>query len=417
LQNRRNVIYSLLILCLLGGFFTGRAFFFNLSYLLGILLTLSLLWSWASVSAIQINRQTRARRTQVGKTLDEFFGVRNSGLLPKLWLEVRDHSDLPGHHPSSVVPTLMPRQSFQWTTRTTCIVRGEFTLGPMTLVSGDPFGFFQSSRYIGATSRVLVYPAAVPIYDFAPPSGVLSGGDARRQRTHQVTTNAAGIREYAPGDSFNRIHWKSTARKDKLLVKEFELDPIADTWILLDLYGGAAFARPYSIEGGVTSDLFIPPTTTEYAIVTATSLATYFISKEKTLGFGVYSPARQVMQPDRGYRQLVRIMEVLALAREGSIPFGQIVATEGHHMGRGITAILISPDPSEAWINEAHAMARRGVRVIAVIFDPASFGAPRGIPTAEQTRARLESGGVITYTVQQGDNLSAVLSQRRETVR
>src|SRR5574342_384729 len=127
MPNRRNAIYSLLITCLLGGLFTGRAFFFNLAYLFGALLFFSMIWSWSAVNRVQINRQTRSRRAQVGKTLDEQFSVRNNGLLPKLWLEVRDHSDMPGHNPSAVVPMLLPRNTYRWGTQTTCLVRGEFT--------------------------------------------------------------------------------------------------------------------------------------------------------------------------------------------------------------------------------------------------------------------------------------------------
>jgi uncharacterized protein (DUF58 family) len=63
------------------------------------------------------------------------------------------------------------------------------------------------------------------IHSFPLPSGLLSGGEALRRRTHQITPNAAGVRDYAPGDPLNRIHWISTARRRRLMVKEFELDP------------------------------------------------------------------------------------------------------------------------------------------------------------------------------------------------
>src|SRR5512141_94197 len=248
MPNRRNAIYTLLIFCLLAGLFTGRSFFFTLSYLFGALIVVAGLWSWTSVNWIRINRYTPTRRAQVGKTLEEQFAVRNTSWLPKLWLELLDHSDLPGHNPSAVVPMLFPRATHRWRTSTLCVVRGEFTLGPLTLISGDPFGLFQSTRHISAMSRVLVYPATVPVYRFASPSGLLSGGDAQRQRTHFVTTNAAGVREYAPGDSFNRIHWKSTARRDRLLVKEFDLDPLADVWMFLDLSAAGTFERPYTVD-------------------------------------------------------------------------------------------------------------------------------------------------------------------------
>ena len=55
-------------------------------------------------------------------------------------------------------------------------------------------------------------------------------------RTPQTTPHATGIRPYAPGDAFNRIHWKSTARNSsELQVKEFDLEQTADVWIFLDL--------------------------------------------------------------------------------------------------------------------------------------------------------------------------------------
>ncbi|HVU14609.1 MAG TPA: hypothetical protein VHD90_25210, partial [Phototrophicaceae bacterium] len=62
MQNRRNAIYGLLILILLTGLFTGRAFFFNLAYLLGGLLLVSLLWSLTAVRWLAISRRTRTRR-------------------------------------------------------------------------------------------------------------------------------------------------------------------------------------------------------------------------------------------------------------------------------------------------------------------------------------------------------------------
>src|SRR5258708_15944173 len=202
MPNRRLGVYVLLICCLLLSIGTGRRFFISLSYLFGALLFFSLLWSWTTVNWVRISRQTRARRAQVGKTLDEVFAVRNVGPLPKIWLEIRDMSDVPGHNPSAVVPFLLPTQAYSWTVTTTCVVRGEFTLGPMTLVSGDPFGFFQVTRHIGATSKVLIYPGVVPVYNFTTPTGLLSGGDSQRQRTHVVTTNAAGGREDGAGESY-----------------------------------------------------------------------------------------------------------------------------------------------------------------------------------------------------------------------
>ncbi|MBX3062527.1 MAG: DUF58 domain-containing protein [Anaerolineae bacterium] len=412
MPNRRNSIYALLIICLLAGLFTGRGVFFNISYLLGALLVLSLIWSWTTINWVSINRQTRTRRTQVGRTLEEAFTVRNTALFPKIWLEVRDHSDVPGHHASFVVPALRPFGAYRWNAGTVCSVRGEFTLGPMTLISGDPFGLFQSTRHLPATSKILVYPPTVPMSYFAAPVGLLSGGDAQRQRTHFVTTNAAGVREYAPGDSFNRIHWRSSARKAQLLVKEFELDPLADIWMFLDISAQSLSERPFTREG-TPGEWFLPPSTGEYAIVVAASIAQYFLVKERAFGFATYNPVRCIFQPDRGNRQLTKILETLAMARfESEITCEQLMALEGHHMSRGTTIIIVTADPTDGWLREANLLVRRGLRTIAVIFDPHSFGNTE-VRSGNDTRILLEAAGVITYLIRQGDDLSAVLSQRR----
>ncbi|MEO0565755.1 MAG: DUF58 domain-containing protein, partial [Chloroflexota bacterium] len=124
MPSRRNAVYILIILALLAGLFTGRAFFFNIAYLFAGLLVVAFIWAWLSVRWLNVRRKTRARRAQVGRDIDEVFTVQNRGWLPKLWLEVRDHSQLPGHSASQVVPAVGPRGQYRWYVQTTCLTRG-----------------------------------------------------------------------------------------------------------------------------------------------------------------------------------------------------------------------------------------------------------------------------------------------------
>ena len=184
MSNRRNTLYLLIIGSLVAGLFTGRAIFFNLAYLFGGLMIVSLIWAWFAVRGIRIGRSTRSRRSQVGRNFTETFIVRNTSVLPKLWLEIRDHSDLPGHRASHVIPTILGKRQYRWEVQTPCMVRGEFQLGPITVISGDPFGLFLTPRRINATERLIVYPATVPINRFELPVGLLTGGEAQRRITH-----------------------------------------------------------------------------------------------------------------------------------------------------------------------------------------------------------------------------------------
>ena len=54
---------------------------------------------------------------------------------------------------------------------------------------------------------------------------------------------ATTVRPWAPGDAFNRIHWKSTARHGEIQVKEFDLEQTADVWVFLDLERGIQTGR------------------------------------------------------------------------------------------------------------------------------------------------------------------------------
>ena len=120
--HRRNVVYGLIILALIGGMF--QSFLLNIAYVLGLALVASLIFSWMSVNWLQIKRWTYIRRMQVGDYFDETFVVLNASIIPKLWLEIRDHSTLPQHKGSRVVPVLKGRGSHQWWIQTACTRRG-----------------------------------------------------------------------------------------------------------------------------------------------------------------------------------------------------------------------------------------------------------------------------------------------------
>jgi uncharacterized protein (DUF58 family) len=408
---RRNVIYLFIVLSALTGFISGRAFYYKVSYGFGALLAVSLVYSWLSVNWLQLRRQTFVRRTQVGQYFEETFWVTNRSIIPKLWLEVHDHSTLPDHRGSQVVPMLNYDRAYRWDVQTLCTRRGQFTLGPITITSGDPFGLYQFPRHIATTSTVIVYPQTFPIYDFATPIGALSGGQAVRRLSFEVTPHAAGVREYAPGDSFKRIHWRTSAKRSKLYVKEFEIDPLGDVWIFLDLSQDSLVERPSMHGPAPTSGLIrLPPSTEEYGIAAAASLAQYFIEKSRTVGFLCYTPYRRYIAPDRGDRQLTDILEVLATARSKTdMSLRQMLALESQYIPRGSTVILVTAALDSDWIAEAHVQARRGIMVLVVLLDPTSFGATTEV-RFEEIKQQTEMAGVYVYPLRQGDDITQALS-------
>jgi len=287
-------------------------------------------------------------------------------------------------------------------------------LGPMRMVTSDPFGLFQLERPFPEQTPVVVYPPVVKLLQFPAATGDISGGDAQRRRTHYITTNAAGVRDYASGDSFNRIHWRSTARKGRLIVKEFELDPLSDVWIVLDADRTAHPRDRSSDQGTVTAhnEPAIPEeraTTEEYAVTIAASLAQHFIEQNRAVGFSTHTDHHHLIQPDRGIRQLTKILETLAMLQAAStITFDQLLALEANTLQQGTTVITITPSTRETWVQAVESQARHGIHTISVLLDAESFG---GRPGASLIAGKLRAAGAPVYRVRKGDRISVALSQ------
>ena len=411
-----HVVLALLGLSLLALAVTGLPIYARLSYLWGFLLVGSWLWAALALRKVEVRRTARTLRAQVGHIFQERFEVQNSGALPRMWLEVRDQSALPGSQGSRVLTMLRGRQERSYLARVRLVQRGVFPLGPTVLASGDLFGLFPVDRTVPPDGSLLVYPMMVQVRTFPSPPGLLPGGEALRRRTPQVTPNAAGVREYAPGDSLNRIHWLSTARREQLMVKEFELDPLAKVWIFLDAAREVQSALPYSLSALAldvlwhpSTEVTLPPSTEEYAVSVAASLAQYFMQRGREVGMVSCgrSQSPSVLSPDRGGRQLGKILEALALLRsEGDLPISALATAQAQHLPRGSTVILITPSVQEEVALAVDVLLRRGLRPVVVLLDAASFG---GLPGTADLAAAITALNVPVCQVTNGADLAMAL--------
>jgi len=418
MRNWRHVLGILLLWAVVWLFAlaTGRRLSYHLAYLLTAVIVGSWLLAWSSVRGVRVRRHTRSRRSQVGRPVEETLAVVNTGWLPKLWLEVRDFSTLPGHRVSQVVPALRRGRTYRWFARDQALARGVFRLGPMALVSTDPLGLFTFRRDIPQHTDIVIYPYVAPIPRFTLPEGRLPGGMQLRRRAHFVTTNVAGVREYEPGDSFNRIHWPTTARVGRLMAKEFELDPLADIWLVLDMQVGVYVGRHWEPDDtGILALLGVrhvgsplPPHGAEYAVAIAASLGQHFLLQQRSLGLMTHTTHRNVLQPDRGERQLNRLLEMLALVQPtGHVPLRQVLLAELPDFGRHTAVIVITGDWTREWVSALQALRYRGVRAAVVLIDGSSFG---DVPPVDEVLAHLARAKVVTYVVREGDDLSTALA-------
>ena len=405
-------IVLLLIAVLVVGQLTDWSVADHLALALLVLLVAGWLWTRLSLNGVSVVRRVEADRAQVGETLRETLAVRNAGRLGKGWIEVLDRSTLPGHDPGRVV-NVPGRSAVEWATRTVCGRRGRFHLGPIELRSGDPLGIFTSRFNYSDSPEVIVYPAVVELREAGIPEGALSGGSALERRTPHVTPNVAGVREYAPGDAFNRISWSTTARLGRLMVKEFDQDPTADVWIVLDLHHEPhrAASRPVNWtpddRGRWPAEAWLD-STEEYAVTVAASLARRFLHEGRNVGLIASGAHLETIPADRSDRQLVKILESLAVVRaDGATSLAELLVAEGRRFGRHDFLIAITSSLAERWVAALAEIGQRGVRVSAVLIEPATFGVS---PSSLLTVSGLAAAGVPTHLVKYGEPIATAFA-------
>jgi uncharacterized protein (DUF58 family) len=372
---------------------SGWKVLYYLTYVLLTLFILSWLWARYSLRKLVFRRTATADRVQVGEYFDERLNLDNVSVMPKLWVQIADGSTLPGHR-AGYVASMGGRKRTIWRARTMCRQRGRFQLGPVTATSGDPFGLFRRRIFLMPGRDLLVFPQMLPITEFTLFSGGMPGGGRSARRALHTTTNATTIREYVTGDALSRIHWRSSAHYDKLMVKEFDLDPAVDAWIFLDLN--------QAVQAGVGEH-----STEEYAVTIAATIATYLLRQDLSLGMVVNAQHREFLSLDRGDRQIERVLELLAVVRAGPGPdLKEALALDAMHFGRNSVAIVITPSTSRDWHEGLRHLQRRGVQVAVVGLDAASF---EHKPADEDTLVLLEGAGVPVLRIKRGEPLAQAL--------
>jgi uncharacterized protein (DUF58 family) len=411
----QKVVLALFAFSLLAGLATGGKLYYRLSVFWALLYFGAWAWATFSLKGLHFKRSARTLRAQVGQIFEERFEIQNLNRFPRLWIEIRDQSTLPGADGSRVLTMVRGRQGRSYLARVRLIKRGVFPLGPTIIASGDVFGLFPRELEVSERDSLLVYPMMVDVHGFPNPPGLLPGGEALRRRTHQITPNASGVREYVAGDPLNRIHWLSTARRNRLIVKEFELDPLADVWIFLDAAKNVqanlpqpepdTYAKDFWSHGG---KIPLPPSTEEYGVSIAASLVRDYLRRGRAVGLACAGKHVELISPDRGGRQLGKILEALALTQaDGDLPLRALIETQVKHMVRGSTVVLITSSSSREVAIIGDFLLQRGLRPIAVIIDASTFGGP---PGTDELVENIRLLGMPFKLVKNEVELSAALS-------
>ena len=410
------VLFLCLFLAGLAGMLTtGVVLYVRLMYMGAFLLISTWAWTRISLNELRITRRARSLRASVGDMFEETFELYNHSQIPRLFVEVLNQTNLPTASGSRLLTWIGGKENRAYIARSWLTQRGAYRLGPTTLISGDPFGFFTQKRTFSSDVSLLVLPMIIPMDNFISPAGLLPGGKAIQRKSLDVTPHASGVREYAHGDAFKRIHWTSTARHGKLMVKEFEQDPQSEFWIYLDAQNFIQAELPYEAprlrEGWIFAgrpEVHLPPSTLEYGVCLASSLAHYFTKQRRAVGFVTDGPIYTVIPAEISERQESKILEMLAFVTgEGRLSLSSLVDIQSPQMPLGSSAVLITPSTRDDVLLAVELLQRRKLQPVVILLMAYSFGGKKG---SEELAAKLEHRGVPVCKVYNNANLGQVLA-------
>jgi uncharacterized protein (DUF58 family) len=346
-------------------------------------------WAWNKycLQSIEYKRSFSERRAFLGETIDLSLQVTNRKLLPVSWLKIEDEYPLPvtmldGEVQPSTKPgvgllgNLMSLRWFDragWHHRLRCDKRGFYVFGPAHLQSGDLFGLFSSHVDCPTLDWLIIYPEVKPVEVLTLPPKEPFGEVKAQQRIFEDPSRSIGIRDYQSEDTLKQIHWKATARRQKLQVKVYEPTTSFQLVIFLNMV-----TLPKHWQGMI-------PELLEKVVSVAASVANYAVEKRFQVGLlanGCWPQSDQPLKvlPSRSPDQLTHILEALAaVSALPTISIEELLNSESASLPWGATLAVITAVVTEDLLVVMSRLQAAGRRMVLVRLDdkPLPFDIPK----------------------------------------
>ncbi|WP_150271938.1 DUF58 domain-containing protein [Paenibacillus tepidiphilus] len=192
---------------------------------------------------VNITRRIYPIHPVAGDTLTIELQLAFTSRIPLPWMLIADNWD-GGCHRELLFPGF--RRSFTYSYTLEGVPRGIHRLQNCTVTWGDLPGLFTGELRPESREGFRVLPRALPVHGTLPGSGMAAGGIAVLHQGKAQGSEAADIRDYAPGDPLSRIHWKNSARKGTLQSRVPEREQGRMTCIVL-ANDPASYAIPHAL--------------------------------------------------------------------------------------------------------------------------------------------------------------------------
>jgi uncharacterized protein (DUF58 family) len=319
---------------------------------------------------LRMGRRLGSTAVHNGDTVQVTLTLHNPGSRPVRNLTIIDDVEDLGVA-SFEVEGISAQTGVTATYRVLCRPRGVYRVGPIRATSSDPLGLAELPAPDGPVDQLVVYPT-VEILEGFP---VVRGQDPTMAASRPEHAQRGGedfytLREYQRGDDLRRVHWPSSARTDRLMIRQLETPWQSRALVMLD----------------VRSDVYESGEAFETAVSGAASVITHLIRS----GFDADLWAGDPHAIDAS--RYGAAMERLALVQPIAAIDLQAVATQIRHKGGGGALVLVTGSADRSLIGVQQLLSRE--YPTSVLMGASS--------TTPQTITGFHRLGVATVTVEPG---------------
>jgi uncharacterized protein (DUF58 family) len=361
----------------------------------GLLLAVALAAGWVSLARkpMRLGRHLRGGEHLEGDDLRIDLDLESEGSVPPPAVAlVEDLGKLgPRRTPMQPHGKRLHGHYLLW-----AVPRGRYPYRHVRAVLEDPFGLYRTEVDLGVGGALLVYPRLVELDRVFSDAGTQTPEGRRVLLRRPSGFDLHSVREYEQGESLRKVHWRSTAKRGQLMVKELEDAPRDEVAVVLDADGSAVAGEP-------------PDSSFDMQVRAAGSILRAHVRRGRRSVLVVSSAleeSRRIHSSDGDWRAALELLA--AVEPTASVPLGTLLAADETAASRALELTVVTARLTPGLVERLvqRAVGRRGAAVVYV--DAPSFGgATRRRPEPELLR--LHAAGVSVAVVRRGDDLAAAL--------
>ena len=266
--------------------------------------------------------------------------------------------------------------------------RGRYRIDAAAVVE-DPFGLERIELTLERQPALVVYPRLVQLDRLFSDSGAHAREGRRMLLQRPSGFDVHSVREYVEGDSLRKVHWRSTARRGHLMVKELEDSPRDELAVVLDAHAASTAGESFDVA------------------VRAAGSVLHSYARQGRRAALVLGGAELQVQRVHAEGDWRRALELLAAAEpDGDLPAERLLGGDRNPAGLALGLIVVTSRLPAGLVERLvqRSAAHRSTAVVYV--DAPSWNGRR---RTEPPLLRLQAAGVAVAVVRRGDNLRNVL--------